>query len=645
MKMIFFLLLHNFHFTLSTPCPCEASRRLGATNHQDKIELLPYPNSLTLQNLQSKILQFTESNICKPLPPDLATKYYTSTSEQIQICPQNHACLPLEIIPEDLHVLSSNMSIASPFVSFNNNIYAIDADNVLIKANTSIVKDLLHLSVPPSVSKELAFFYLHNNKLSFQPSLYHLKLCRLFMDDFEKQSMFYKAIGKLTLAAQQIEDFKERVKLPKINKLKLTLDRSKRQSLFSDPWGWLVSQFSDSGEVLKKVKTELKTIEHSYLNGSTRNLETLKILAKDRKSMGADIDMFKFQYLVNQVYQIMRKNNAIYLQHLQEILENILLTKQQLEDLHESTTTLLRSKLNDINFCIHNSLLNNCFLQQKSSLLIQNELQLELVYKESEFDSLVYYSCDIHSSKTAYILNQLSMTAPIHNISIDTLCNTRAITSQDTFLSLPDLQVNLIVLLTGGFKLSCLPNTTVQVNNKDYRCNLNSKDNEPIPKFKSLKINKTEYLSTELNKYSISWDNITNQNDPNNLHLFANHLHTNDQPLHWYRLPLKLWNGDFDIHPTVLFQIICVIVFFLGLIILTLCCIVIKKCMQTTRLGLTICSKISKCFDFTCCKERLLLPLQNQTIRPTAPTPSFEMSQLLANREVVSPPLSCSPSS
>ena len=73
------------------------------------------------------------------------------------------------------------------------------------------------------------------------------------MEDFEKQSMFSKAIGKLTLAAQQIEDFKERVKLPKINKLKLTLDRSKRQSLFSDPWGWLVSQFSDSGEVLKKV--------------------------------------------------------------------------------------------------------------------------------------------------------------------------------------------------------------------------------------------------------------------------------------------------------------------------------------------------------------------------------------------------------
>ena len=144
------------------------------------------------------------------------------------------------------------------------------------------------------------------------------------------------------------------------------------------------------------------------------------------------------------------------------------------------------------------------------------------------------------------------------------------------------------------FKLSCLPNTTVQVNNEDYRCNLHSKDNEPIPKFKSLKINKTEYLSTELNKYSINWDNITNLNDPNNLHLFANHLHTKDQALNWYKLPLKLWNGDFDIHPTVLFQIICVIVFFLGLIILTLCC------MQTTSFGLTICSKVTNCFDFTC---------------------------------------------
>ena len=173
-------------------------------------------------------------------------------------------------------------------------------------------------------------------------------------------------------------------------------------------------------------------------------------------------------------------------------------------------------------FCIHNTILNNCFLQQKSNLLIQNELQLELVYNDSEVDSLIYYSCDIHTSKTAYILNQLSVTAPIHNQSIDTLCNTRAINSQDTFLSLPDLQINLIVLLEGGFKLSCLPNTTVQVNNGDYKCNLHSEDNELIPKFKSLKINKTEYLSTELNKYSINWDNITNINDPNNLHLFAN---------------------------------------------------------------------------------------------------------------------------
>merc|ERR1712081_88125 len=194
--------------------------------------------------------------------------------------------------------------------------------------------------------------------------------------------------------------------------------------------------------------------------------------------MGDEIDMFKLHYLVNQMFQIMKQHNAIYLQHLQEIFEDMLVTKQKLKDLHESTITLLRSKLNEINFCIHNSLLNNCFLQQKYSLLIQNELQLELVYKESEFDSLIYYSCDIHTSKTAYILNQLSVTAPIHNKSIDTLCNTRAITSQDTFLSLPDLQVNLIELLTGVFKLSCLPNTTVQANNKDYRCNLNSKDNE-----------------------------------------------------------------------------------------------------------------------------------------------------------------------
>ena len=85
--MILFLLLHNFNLIFSTPCPCEASRRLGATNHQDKIELLPYPNSLILQNLQTNILQFKESNLCKPLTPDLAAKYYTSTNEKIQICP------------------------------------------------------------------------------------------------------------------------------------------------------------------------------------------------------------------------------------------------------------------------------------------------------------------------------------------------------------------------------------------------------------------------------------------------------------------------------------------------------------------------------------------------------------------------------
>ena len=127
------------------------------------------------------------------------------------------------------------------------------------------------------------------------------------MDDFEKQSMFYKAINKLILAAQQIEDFKEKIKLPTISKLKLTLDRGKRQSLFSDPWGWLVSQFSDSDEVLKKVKNELKTIEHSYLNSSARNIETLKKLTKDKAAM-------------------------------QKILEDMLLTKQKLEDLHESTT-------------------------------------------------------------------------------------------------------------------------------------------------------------------------------------------------------------------------------------------------------------------------------------------------------------------
>ena len=50
------------------------------------------------------------------------------------------------------------MSIASPFVSFNNHIYAIDADNVLIKVNTSVVKNLLHISATPLVSTELAFF-------------------------------------------------------------------------------------------------------------------------------------------------------------------------------------------------------------------------------------------------------------------------------------------------------------------------------------------------------------------------------------------------------------------------------------------------------------------------------------------------------
>ena len=96
------------------------------------------------------------------------------------------------------------------------------------------------------------------------------------MDDFEKQSWFFNTINKFFLAIQQIEDFKEKIKLPTISKLKLTLDRGKRQSLFSDPWGWLVSQFSDSDQVLKKVKNKLKTIEQSYLNGSAKNIETFE---------------------------------------------------------------------------------------------------------------------------------------------------------------------------------------------------------------------------------------------------------------------------------------------------------------------------------------------------------------------------------
>ena len=79
--------------------------------------------------------------------------------------------------------------------------------------------------------------------------------------------------------------------------------------------------------------------------------------------MGDEIDMFKRQYLVNQMFQIMKQHNAIYMQHLQKILEDMLITKQKLKDLHETTTILLRSKLNEINFCIHNSILNNCFLR------------------------------------------------------------------------------------------------------------------------------------------------------------------------------------------------------------------------------------------------------------------------------------------
>ena len=171
--MILFLILHHFNLIFATPCPCEASRRLGATNHQDKIELIPYPNSLILENLKNDIIQFQESILCKSLPSELEAKYSTSTNEKIQICPQNHACLPLQTIPEDLLSLSHNISIASPFLSFNNNIYAIDADNVLIRVNANVVKEQLHISVTPLLSTELAFFYLFNNKLSFQPSLHH----------------------------------------------------------------------------------------------------------------------------------------------------------------------------------------------------------------------------------------------------------------------------------------------------------------------------------------------------------------------------------------------------------------------------------------------------------------------------------------
>ena len=104
-----------------------------------------------------------------------------------------------------------------------------------------------------------------------------------------------------------------------------------------------MSQFSDSNHVLKKVKNKLKTIEHSYLNGSARNIETFKKLTKNKMAMGDEIDMFKFQYLVNQMFQIMKQHNAIYLQHLQKILENMLITKQQ--DQRTQKLTLRETKV------------------------------------------------------------------------------------------------------------------------------------------------------------------------------------------------------------------------------------------------------------------------------------------------------------
>ena len=158
--MLLLLITCHFNLIFANQCPCEASRRLAAIGHQDNIELMPYPTSLVLQNLQNDITQFQESNCCRPLPPDLASKYSTSIDGTIQICPQNHACLPLQNISEDLLSLSHNITIASPFLSFNKEIYAIDDHNVLIKVNTNVVKSSLHISVNPLLTTELAFLYL-----------------------------------------------------------------------------------------------------------------------------------------------------------------------------------------------------------------------------------------------------------------------------------------------------------------------------------------------------------------------------------------------------------------------------------------------------------------------------------------------------
>ena len=162
--MLLLLIIYHFNLIFANQCPFEASRRLAAIGHQDNIELMPYPTSLVLQNIHNDITQFQQSNLCRPLPPDLASKYSTSIDEKIQICPQNHACLPLQTIPEDLLSLSHNISIASPFLSFNKNIYAIDDHNVLIKVNANIVKKQLHICVTPLLTTELAFFtYLTTN--------------------------------------------------------------------------------------------------------------------------------------------------------------------------------------------------------------------------------------------------------------------------------------------------------------------------------------------------------------------------------------------------------------------------------------------------------------------------------------------------
>ena len=123
-------------FALKPPCPCYSSRRLTTTKIQKKTTLLKYPANTTLSTLQENINSLTNALLCKPLPTIIRSEYPAS----VMLCPYNHACQSLKEIKLDFLPFYSNMSLFTPFITFNNHVYALDEHSFMFPMNISVIK-------------------------------------------------------------------------------------------------------------------------------------------------------------------------------------------------------------------------------------------------------------------------------------------------------------------------------------------------------------------------------------------------------------------------------------------------------------------------------------------------------------------------